>query len=134
MATSTELVTVGRFRSEQQAELVRGYLEAHGIDSSLQNVEIATLQSVGVGFANVLLQVCQADAAAAARLVGEWDREGAARAGGPPGDRCLACSAPLAPSDARCAACGWTWEDGSQERGPGSPWLEGGGHGPHPDG
>ncbi len=114
MATSTELVTVGRFRSEQQAELVRGQLKAHGIDSSLQNVGIATLQSVGLGFGNVLLQVCEADAPAAARLVGEWDVErsvGAGRATAA-GERCLACDAVLAPADTRCAACGWTWEEG----------------------
>jgi hypothetical protein len=109
MSTSTELVTVGRFGSEPRAELVRGHLAVHGIDAVLQNAMLSTAQSFGVGVSNVLLQVSAVDAPAAARLIAEWDRAGSGEAAS--GERCLACGAPLGAADARCAACGWTWEE-----------------------
>jgi hypothetical protein len=109
MPTSRDLVTIGCFGSEPRAELVRGHLVAHGIVAVLQNAMLSTAQSFGVGFGNVLLQVSPADAAAATRLVAEWDSAGSG--GAASGERCLACGAPLLATDTRCAACGWTWEE-----------------------
>ncbi len=104
-----DLVTVGRFLTVPRAELVRGRLLAHGIESVLQNAELATIQSSWQGFDSVQLQVRAKDAAAAVRLIAEWDHEAATRRG-PAGERCLSCGAALGPADTRCGACGWTWE------------------------
>jgi hypothetical protein len=106
-----ELVTIGRFDGEPRAELLRGHLLVHGITAVLENAELSTLQSVGVGYGNVLVRVHGADAPVAARLVAEWDREGARLPAGAQGERCLACGAPLAATERRCAGCGWTWEE-----------------------
>jgi len=100
------------------AELARGYLLAHGIDSVLQDVETATLQGhlssmAGIRDLSVKLQVWEPDAPRAVGVLQEW-QAAVARSharGGSDDERCLACDAPLAPQDTRCSACGWTWEE-----------------------
>lgn len=108
-----DLVTIGHFSSETRAELVRAYLLAYGIDAVLQDLEASRLKGVVALVFDVQLQVRAGDASAAARLLADWEREEAARRARGQGaeERCLACGAPLAPADTRCAACGWTWEE-----------------------
>ena len=100
------------------AELARGYLLAHGIDSVLQDVEFTTLEGplsslAGIRDVSVKLQVWEPDVPQAVRVLEEW-QAAIARShgrGGAADERCLACGAPLTPQDTRCAACGWTWEE-----------------------
>ena len=105
-------MTIARFSTAYQAELLRGYLLAQGIESVVQGAQFATTESLrGPAWAGVQVQVRAPDAATAARLVAEHDAQQAARRGRPLGESCLACGAPLQPRDLRCAACGWTWID-----------------------
>jgi Putative prokaryotic signal transducing protein len=100
-----DLVTVARFVTAWEAELMRGQLAAEGIESVLADVEAATLRSALAHWAAVKLQVRERDVPAALRLIAERDAA-------PHDERehCLACGAPLAEKATRCAACGWTWE------------------------
>lgn len=103
--SDADLVTVARFVTAWQAELLRGQLLAEGIESVLADVETATLRSDIAPWAAVRLQVRERDVPAATRLIAEHDAR-------PHDDRerCLACGAALAASASKCAACGWTWK------------------------
>jgi len=108
---SQELVTVAHYGRAWEAELMRGHLRAHGIESVLEGTELATMQSLRLGtLLDIRLQVHASDAVAAARLVAEHDAEHVARGGRPPPEACLACGAPLPEKARECPACHWTWE------------------------
>jgi hypothetical protein len=104
--THEDLVTVARFVTAWQAELLRGQLLAQGIESVLADVETATLPTAP--WTAVRLQVRERDVPAAARLIAERDAMSHDDR-----DRCLACGVPLAASASGCATCGWTWETGA---------------------
>jgi len=111
-ALSDELVTIASFPTAHQAELLRGWLLAQGIESVVQGALFATVEGLPAPqWAGVQVQVRAPDAATAARLVAEHDALHAARRNRPLAEACLACGAPLQPRDLRCAACGWTWID-----------------------
>jgi len=103
--THEDLVTVARYVTAWQAELMRGQLAAQGIESVLADVETATLRAETAPWATVRLQVRERDVPAAALLIAERDAA-------PHDERelCLACGVPLAEKATSCAACGWTWE------------------------
>ena len=119
----SEHVTIGRFPSVHVAELARGYLLAHGIESVLQDAESVTLGGSFAGLGGfdlkVRLQVSDADVARASGVLAEWELA-LSRAGQDRGrtqeERCLQCGATLSPEAARCAVCGWTWETGEADR------------------
>ena len=105
-------MTIAIFPTAYQAELLRGYLLAQGIESVVQGALLEMAPGLPAPrWAGVQVQVRAPDAATAARLVAEHDALHAARHGRPLGDTCLACGNPLQPRDLRCAACGWTWID-----------------------
>jgi len=102
-----DLVTVARFTTAMEAELLRGALKACGIESRIDGAEIATVGAFACGgWGTVRVQVEAQDARAAAFIIAEHDD--AARCGVREG--CLLCGAPLAASATSCTACGWTWK------------------------
>jgi Putative prokaryotic signal transducing protein len=105
------------------AELARGYLRAHGIESVLQDTESVTMRGgfPGLGGRDLIvqLQVADSDVTAATGVLAEWElalarsREDRGR---PEEERCLQCGAALVPEATRCATCGWTWLTGETVR------------------
>lgn len=107
-----KLVTVARFTTGAEAELLRGALAANDIQSVMDGEAIASAQPFpAAGWANVRVQVRESDLRQATRLVAEHDAAAVAALRAPAVEACLSCGAPLAANATRCAACGWTWVD-----------------------
>ena len=109
---TSDLVTIARLPSAQEAELLRGALRLHGIESIVVNAQMGEQQPFpAAGWANVMVQVRSDDATAAARVVEEHDAA-ARRSQSAPAttqEQCLACGAAIPASASSCPACGWTW-------------------------
>ena len=98
-------VTLMTFDKEEDAELKQMLLEQEGIESFLNNANVATL-NLGSALGEIKLQVAEADAARAKAILDNAPST-------PPSSRkdnlCLACGA-IMPDDAdTCPQCGWSY-------------------------
>jgi hypothetical protein len=109
-----EPVTVATYRFAHEAEFARLVLEREGIRAFILDAETVAMDwLLGGAVGYIKLQVAASQAEAAAALLAERpkpsDQEAAENEGAE--STCLACGAPLAESQSRCPACGWSYED-----------------------
>ena len=98
-------VTLMTFDKEEDAELKQMLLEQEGIESFLNNANVATL-NLGSAFGEIKLQVAAADAERARAIL---DNAPAREPASPVTDnQCLACGAEMV--DSVCPKCGWTYQ------------------------
>src|SRR5215218_9527583 len=102
---SGEPVTLMTFSKEEDAELKQMLLEQGGIESFLNNANVATL-NLGSALGEIKLQVAEADAERARVILAD------APSSEPDNPRtenqCLACGAEMLNSV--CPKCGWTYQ------------------------
>jgi hypothetical protein len=114
---SGKLITLTTYDNVPMSEVARLRLEDAGIPVRVENAEIVnTLWHVGTALGGVRLLVEEQHAAAARELIaGMHDTPTLSP---PPDDnpappKCLACGAEFPADSDRCAACGWSFADGS---------------------
>jgi hypothetical protein len=103
---SSEPVTVMTFAKEEDAELKQMLLEQEGIESFLNNANVATL-NLGSALGEIKLQVAEADAARALAIL---NNAPASEPASPRCDnQCLDCGAMMPENQSVCPKCGWTY-------------------------
>jgi len=110
--------TIATFWKTEEAHLLRLRLGEAGIPAFLQDEHITQLhpwRAAAIG--GVRVQVADADFEEAQRILSECETQPLKQTA--PGNAdtlaCCACQMLIPPEQARCPACGWSYEDGRAE-------------------
>ena len=110
--------TIATFEKPEEAHLVRMRLEAFGIQAYLQDeniTQLGTWRAHAIG--GVRLQVADEDVERAQHYLAEESKLFCEPPKETDAIRCCACGATIAVGQARCGACGWSYEDKIEEPG-----------------
>jgi hypothetical protein len=106
--------TIASFWKTEEAHLLRLRLAAAGIPSFLQDENISQIHPWrAAAMGGVRVQVDDSALEAAQQILSE--NHGSTAEHAPPSDpdamECFSCQATIPPSQTRCSACGWSYED-----------------------